>query len=162
MQQLCQTDSQISCNAVFRELMFEKAPLTGVSPLLYEMLPITNNNKTVQTKEEAKIKNKDLRAESSNNNIIIIVLLEPCEVLFEGTWERKAWAHRSQCTQANQRDINSLWRGAEFRASGCEDFPWLHYWSERFNLAHTPRPLWRIVNIPGQKMSNKEWKRNHQ
>lgn len=41
------------------------------------------------------MKNKDLRAESSNNNNNFIVLLEPCEVLFEGLWERNV-AHSGQ------------------------------------------------------------------
>lgn len=53
-QQLCQTDSWVSCNAVYLR--------TDVRKMLLQQ--------TVQAEREAKIKNKDLRAESSNNNNI--------------------------------------------------------------------------------------------
>lgn len=84
----------------------KRTPPAGVGSSFDEMLPKTNNNKTVQTKKkEAEIKNKDLRAESSNNNnnnynnSTIGTLWSP----IWGIVGEKVWVHRSQRTQANQR-----------------------------------------------------------
>lgn len=64
-QQLCQTDSCVSCNAVYLRTDVRKSATSG---RFFFLMRCCQLQQTVQVEREAKVKNKDLRAESSNNN----------------------------------------------------------------------------------------------